>query len=136
VPDHMDGRSFLGLASGQADASEWRQSLVYEYYWEWNFPHTPTVFALREDRFKLIQYHGIWDSDELYDLIEDPLEQHNLIREAEYRDVIARMREDLYNQLVAAGANRIPFGFKRGDGANRRSVLGSRAAPFPDYVKR
>jgi N-acetylglucosamine-6-sulfatase len=136
VPDHMDGQSFLGLATGQAAQGEWRQSLVYEYYWEWSFPHTPTVFALREDRFKLIQYHGIWDTDELYDLIEDPLEQHNLIRDAEYRDVVARMREDLYDRLRAAAANRIPFGFKRGDGSNKRDVRGSRAAPFPDHVKR
>jgi N-acetylglucosamine-6-sulfatase len=135
VPDHMDGQSFLGLAKGRVAQGEWRQSLVYEYYWEWSFPHTPTVFALREDRFKLIQYHGIWDTDELYDLIDDPLEQHNLIRDDEYRDVVARMREDLYDQLFAARANRIPFGFKRGDGSNQRSVRGSGAAPFPDYVK-
>ena len=39
----------------------------------------PTTFALRTGRYKFIQYHGIWDLDELYDLKNDPLEEHNLI---------------------------------------------------------
>jgi N-acetylglucosamine-6-sulfatase len=136
VPDDMDGRSFLNLATGEMPASEWRQSLVYEYYWEWNFPHTPTVFALREDRFKLITYHGIWDTDELYDLIEDPREQRNLIRDPEYRDVVQRMRQELHTRLEEADADRVPFSFKRGGGSNQRSIMGSQAAPFPDWVKR
>ena len=46
--------------------------LLYEYYWEYNFPQTPTTFALRGKRYKFIQYHGIWDIDELYDLKNDP----------------------------------------------------------------
>ena len=50
----------------------------YEYYWEYNFPQTPSIFALRGQRYKFIQYHGIWDIDELYDLQQDPLERHNL----------------------------------------------------------
>jgi len=136
TPDVMEGQSFLGLATGALDAGDWRQSLVYEYYWEWNFPHTPTVFALREDRYKFIQYHGVWDTDELYDLIEDPLEMHNLIDEPEHEDTVRRMRADLHQQLVEADANRVPFSFKRGPGATLRNREGSRAAPFPDGIKR
>src|SRR5690606_37229055 len=45
APGHMDGRSFLRLARGEQ--VEWRDALLYEYYWERNFPHTPTLFALR-----------------------------------------------------------------------------------------
>jgi hypothetical protein len=51
------------------------EELLYEYYWEYAFPHTPTVFALRDARFKYITYHGVWDTDELYDLQEDPAER-------------------------------------------------------------
>lgn len=132
----MDGQSFLGLLTGEMEASAWRQSLLYEYYWEWNFPHTPTVFALREDRFKLIQYHGVWDTDELFDLTADPREQHNLIRDPRHGDVVTRMRRELHDRLVVADANRIPFSFKRGHGANQRSATGSRAASFPEWLKR
>jgi N-acetylglucosamine-6-sulfatase len=132
VSHPRDGQSFLGLATGEEDGSEWRESLLYEYYWEWSFPQTPSVFALRESRFKFIQYHGIWDSDELYDLIEDPREQHNLLREPDYAEVVSRMRGELFARLEASGANRVPFTFKRGDGNGRRNASENGSAPFPD----
>ena len=49
-------------------AVEWRDSLLYEYYWEWNFPATPTVFAIRGERYKYIYYHGVWDRNGLYEM--------------------------------------------------------------------
>jgi N-acetylglucosamine-6-sulfatase len=55
----------------RGEAPAWRDSLLYEYYWECNYPQTPTMFALRRGRYKYIHYYGIWDSDELYDLAED-----------------------------------------------------------------
>ena len=54
---NMDGRSFLALL--QASDVPWRDHMVYEYSWEWNFPATPTTSALRTDRYKYIYYHGI-----------------------------------------------------------------------------
>ena len=134
APAEMDGRSFLDLANGSVPETEWRESPLYEYYWEWNFPHTPTVFALREARFKLIQYHGVWDTDELYGLIDNPKEQRNLIREPQHADVVVRTRRELFNRLEAAGANRVPFTFKRNEGNNLRRAGGPGAASFPDHV--
>ena len=136
TPSYMDGTSFLDLASGKQPLSQWRQYLLYEYYWEWNFPHTPTVFALRGNRFKLIVYHGIWDTDELYDLSADPLEQHNLIHVREHAATAAKMRKALYDRLEKSGGMSVPFGFKRGAGANLRRRAGSKAAPFPPGVLR
>ena len=77
APADLDGRSFLPLLQGAKTA--WREELLYEYYWERNYPQTPTIHALRTDRYKYIHCHGIWDIDELYDLAEDQLEAHNLI---------------------------------------------------------
>ena len=54
--DHFDGRSFYGLARGEV-TENWRNELLYEYYWEFNYPSTPTTFALRTDDYKFIQYH-------------------------------------------------------------------------------
>jgi len=131
TPRAMDGRSFLGLASGELPADPWRHALLYEYYWEFNFPHTPTTFALRSERYKFIEYHGIWDLDEFYDLQEDPQEQHNLILDPQYKRLVAQYRKDLNDRLIAAKANRVPFNSKRGLGAHYRLKSGSHAADFP-----
>lgn len=76
-----------------------RQGLLYEYYWEYNYPHTPTTFALRGDRYKLIQYHGVWDTEELYDLQEDPKETRNLIADPALQEVVREMRAGLFQML-------------------------------------
>jgi N-acetylglucosamine-6-sulfatase len=136
TPANMDGRSFLKLATGELARDQWRDYLLYEYYWEWNFPHTLTMFALRGDRFKFIQYHGIWDTDELYDLRADPQETTNLINDPEHQSSVRRLRAALNQELKARGAMQVPFGGKRGPGANLRRAGGSKAAAFPDNVLR
>jgi N-acetylglucosamine-6-sulfatase len=132
----FDGRSFLGLLSGETKLADWRDYLLYEYYWEYNYPHTPTMFALRGNRYKFIEYWGIWDTDELYDLQEDPHETNNLIRSPEHQKVVREMRQALYDQLRETGGLSVRLGFKRGDGANLRRIGGSKAADFPPYVMR
>lgn len=132
----MDGQSFLQLAAGSMQPSEWRKNILYEYYWEYNFPHTPTTLSLRTQRFKFIQYHGIWDIDELYDMENDPHEEHNLIFEKEHQQLIKKMRADLHEILVKADANRVPFSHKRRMGANLRLKNGSKPAVFPPQLLR
>ena len=66
-PAHFDGMSFVPLLKGEQPP--WRDALLYEYYWEFNYPHTPTTFALRTSAYKYIQYQGVWDTEELFDLI-------------------------------------------------------------------
>jgi len=135
-PDHFDGASFLDLAAKKSDPKAWRQGLLYEYYWEYNFPHTPTVFALREQQFKFIQYLGVWDTDELYDLENDPHETKNLIRDPAHQKTVTRMRKALWVQMRATGGMAMPLGEKRGHGANLRRADGSQAAEFPNEVIR
>ena len=136
TPSFMDGRSFLKLAAGKMDPAAWRKYLLYEYYWEWNFPHTPTTFALRGERYKFIQYHGIWDLDEFYDLEADPHEQHNLIGDKAHAKRVRAYRQRLHEMLVQDKANRVPFSFKRGLGAHYRRADGSHAADFPKVFYR
>ena len=109
---------------------------MYEYYWEPAYPQTPTTFALRGGRYKFIQYHGIWDIDELYDLQTDPHEQRNLIFSTEHQKLITTMRADLHQILESAEANRVPFSHKRRMGSNLRLQSGSRPADFPPQLMR
>ena len=136
TPEQMDGSSFLKLASGEQPASEWRKDLLYEYYWEYSFPQTPTTFALRTPRYKFIQYHGIWDIDELYDLESDPEEKHNLIFMPKHQRLITKMRADLHEILQSSDANRVPFSHKRRMGQNLRIRSGSKPSDFPPELMR
>jgi N-acetylglucosamine-6-sulfatase len=126
----MDGRSFLPFARGESPP--WRDTLLYEYYWERNFPHTPTVHALRGARYKYIRYHGLWDTDELYDLEADPQEMRNLIRDPRHAEVITRMNAALFDTLTTTGGLSIPLVPDRGQRQALRRRSGSREADFPD----
>lgn len=133
-PAGLDGMSWLPLAERRE--APWRKSMLYEYYWERNFPQTPTIHALREERYKFIRYYGIWDIDELYDLQEDPAEMNNLIFRTEYKTVADRMRKELFSMLAKTGGMQIPL-FPDAGGQNRnRNPGASRAADFPEEFYR
>jgi N-acetylglucosamine-6-sulfatase len=77
IPEGFQGRSFLPLLSGPVE--DWREAFLYEYFWERNFPQTPTVLGAHTGRYKFMQYHGVWDKYEIYDLENDPHEMNNLL---------------------------------------------------------
>jgi N-acetylglucosamine-6-sulfatase len=129
APAQMDGKSYLPLLKGEKPA--WRDSLLYEYYWEYAFPQTPTMHALRGDRFKFISYYGIWDINELYDLRNDPIESRNLINNDEFKPVADRMREQLYGVLEKTKGMYIPLKTPRWGQQNLRRESKAKPADFP-----
>jgi N-acetylglucosamine-6-sulfatase len=128
-PSTMDGRSLLALARNPRPP--WRDALLYEYYWERNFPQTPTQHALRTDRYKYIRYHGLWDSDELYDLAQDPDEAQNLAGRSEHATTVRDLNRRLFEMLAATNGLYIPLYPDRGGVNNARRKGGSRGAAFP-----
>jgi N-acetylglucosamine-6-sulfatase len=114
----IDGRSFLPLLRGES--IKWRNHILYEYYWEWNFPATPTVFAIRTERYKYIFYQGIWDHDGFYDLQTDPHERHNLINVPAYSEQIEAMKKQLFDELEASGGLDIPVRRPLGERLDQR----------------
>ena len=106
-PSHMHGMSFLPLLSGQE--TDWRDRIFYEYYWEYDFPQTPTMHGVRTDRYKYIRYHGIWDTNEFYDLQEDPNETNNLIASQEHQEIIKELAGEIYDWLESTGGMQIPL---------------------------
>lgn len=133
-PADCDGASFLPLLQGKP--APWRRELLYEYFWERNFPQTPTIHALRGDRYKFIRYHGIWDIDEIYDLQEDPLESRNLIFSEKHAAIAGQMRTRLFEILEKTGGLNMPLYPDRGGSANRRHPGRSKAAEFPPGLER
>jgi arylsulfatase A-like enzyme len=106
-PPQMQGRSIVPILRG--DDIEWRDRIFYEYYWENHFPQTPTMHGVRTDRYKLIRYHGIWDTNEFYDLKEDPYEMNNLIKSREHREMINQLTDEIYDWLESTGGMQIPL---------------------------
>ena len=107
-PDYMPGVSMVPILKGDKSASK-RNEIFYEYYWEYDFPMTPTVFGMRTDRYKYIRYHGIWDRNELYDIQQDPDEMYNLIADPNYQDTAKSMAHSLYDWLVKTKGMHIPL---------------------------
>jgi len=130
-PAGIDGHSFLALVRGEI--VPWRSEFLNVYYWEKNFPQSPTVFALRGDRFKYTTYYGLWDCDELYDLAVDPAETRNLIDDPAHAATVRSMERRLYELMAEAGAMEIPLNPPMGPSANKRlgPKGGARAADFP-----
>jgi arylsulfatase A-like enzyme len=134
MPPQFEGKSALPLMTGAVSAADWKPGdFVYEYYWEWNFPMTPTTFAIERDRVKYIQYHGIYDLEELYDLAKDPDEMHNLIEDPSMLQTKIALRKALFEQLAdSSGRHAVPFTERFSRGVVRRDREGTGAAPFPD----
>ncbi len=131
-PAQFQGRSFKKLANGEGLKKPWNNEFAYEYFWEYNFPQTPTTFAVRTDRYKLIQYHGVWDREELYDIVNDPTEMENLIEHADLLEVKIRLRNRIF-ELSANSQNEhvVPYTQRRSRGATFRDTTAVKAANFP-----
>ncbi|MCU0791288.1 MAG: sulfatase [Opitutaceae bacterium] len=131
APAHFDGRTLLPLLRG--DSSPWRDYFLYAYYWEQNYPMTPTTFALRGDRYKYITYHGIWDIDELYDIQADPHEMRNLSNDPALAGVKKEMAAKLYSMMKETGGLQIPLNPPAGfiDNLRYGPRGGRQAADFP-----
>lgn len=132
-----DGRSFWSALCRGEPASLDRQHLLYEYYWERNYPHTPTLHAIIGGRFKYIRCHGLWDRDEFYDLENDPGEMNNLIESPEHTERIEQMSDQLWKLLQDSGGHDVPLLEDRGPRFPWRNPDHAPQATFPEeYFRR
>ena len=106
-PEHMQGESFLKVLDGSAQKH--RDRIFYEYYWEYHFPQTPTMFAVRSGDYKYIHYYGLWTQNELYDLKNDPYEMNNLIDNPEYKELSKNLSAQVFDWLQQSGGMQIPL---------------------------
>ena len=76
VPAGMQGRSLLPILQGRTPP-DWRTSMYYRYYHDPGHHNTRAHYGVRTQTHKLISY---WKQKqwELFDLVNDPHELHNL----------------------------------------------------------
>ncbi len=94
MPADMQGRSLLPLLKGQPPA-DWRTSMYYRYYHDPGDHNTRAHYGLRTTTHKLIYF---WKKDqwELYDLVKDPDELHNIYGDPAQKDLIEKLKAELY----------------------------------------
>ena len=132
APAAIAGTSMLPLAQGER--IPWRDALLYEYYWERNFPQTPTVHAIRGHRYKYIRYHGVWDIDELFDLQADPLEANNLIFSPGHEAIVGKLNRQLFEMLAETDGLSMPLSPDEGSMQRLRRADKAKAAEFPPQL--
>jgi arylsulfatase A-like enzyme len=93
VPGDMQGRSLLPILTGRAPA-DWRTSMYYRYYHDPGDHNTRAHYGVRTRTHKLIYF---WKKDqwELFDLVNDPYELHNLYGEPGQESLTASMKAEL-----------------------------------------
>ncbi|MEQ9865803.1 sulfatase family protein [Pectobacterium aroidearum] len=135
-PKNYDGNSFLNIKSDKEKQAKRKDYFAYEYFWEYDFPYTPTTFAIRTPEYKYIQYYGIWDKEELYDMKNDPDEKQNLIDSKDKKLIETKiaLRKQLYMELKDHdNRNVIPYNQRTKEGqVFRYQETGKKMADFPD----
>ena len=89
VPQAMQGANLMPLVNGNRKG--WRTDFFYEHLFE--YPTIPKSEAVRNEQFKYIRYieqRPVYE--ELYDLENDPYEEHNLTAKPQYRDILKSLR--------------------------------------------
>jgi arylsulfatase A-like enzyme len=118
VPRQMQGRSWRPLFEGKS--AGWRQSFLAEYFWESNFPTTPTLVAVRTHTAKLIKYPGHEEWTELFDLASDPYETRNLVKDSRHRELLAKMNAEFDEQVRATGFRIPDYAHKPGEAPKKK----------------
>ena len=101
VPAEMQGRSLLPVLRGRTPA-DWRTSMYYRYYHDPGDHNTRTHYGVRTTTHKLIYF---WKKDqwELFDLVNDPHELHNLYGEPGQDQLTATLKAELLRLKQAVG---------------------------------
>lgn len=118
--DHVQGRSFAGQLLGDTP-QDWPTSMYYRYWMHNDGAHAcPAHYGVRTRTHKLICYYNDpldqpgacgpanpveW---ELFDLIEDPLEVHNIYGTPEASEITAELRAELRRLQNAVGDEPFP----------------------------
>jgi arylsulfatase A-like enzyme len=93
IPSDMQGRSLLPVVRGHTPP-DWRTSMYYRYYHDPGDHNTRAHYGIRTRTHKLIYF---WKKDqwELFDLVHDPQEMHNLYGQPGHEQITATLKTEL-----------------------------------------
>ena len=93
VPTDIQGRSLLPILRGKKPPG-WRSSMYYRYYHDPGDHNTRAHYGVRTSTHKLIHF---WKKDqwELFDIVNDPHELHNLYGLPGHEPITAALKTEL-----------------------------------------
>ena len=97
VPDHLDGKSMLELVRGNTKG--WREFIDLEHSMCYSKDHWN---ALTDGKFKYI-YYAYDGREELFDLVNDPNELHNLSADPANKSALLQWRQRMVEHLSERG---------------------------------
>ena len=103
----LQGKSWVPIFSGKVKA--WRSSFLVEYYSDTVFPRIVKMGykAVRNQRYKYIHYTELEGMNELYDLVKDPYELHNMINDPAMASTLKEMKKELNRLLRQTGGDQL-----------------------------
>lgn len=101
LPWWVQGRSLLPLLRDEIEDGAHRDGVRTEFYGAINYPDQTHATMYRDERWKLITYHGK-DLFELYDLENDPWEHRDLSRDSAYQDRLHDLMRRSFDATVCA----------------------------------
>ena len=103
VPSSVQGRSFRQLLETGHEPAGWKQEAYYRYWMHMVHHDNPAHVGIRTKTHKLIYYYGCNQDGgyqtpagwELYDLVNDPHETHNLYDDPASADLVSDLKQRL-----------------------------------------
>lgn len=117
IPEAFQGRSFRPLLHGETP-SDWRQAMYYRYWMHKSHHNVYAHYGIRTERYKLIYYYsdalgqpGTIDETyepewELFDLLEDPCELHDVHDDPKFADIAKELKLELHRLQEEVGDER------------------------------
>jgi arylsulfatase A-like enzyme len=96
VPQRLQGESLIPLVKGEK--VDWRSSIFCEHLMI--EAHIPNSECIRTDNMKFIRYPKHPEYVELYDLKNDPWEEHNLSQDSKYQNQIIEFQKQIDNWIT------------------------------------
>jgi arylsulfatase A-like enzyme len=95
VPRQMQGKSLLPLMN--TESNNWRDTIFCEHLMDEQ--EIPNSESIRTEKWKFIRYPKHPEFIELYNLIDDPWEEHNLAPQKIYRQMISHFQLQCDNRI-------------------------------------
>jgi alpha-L-rhamnosidase len=96
IPEEYQGISLLPYVNNKKPKKV-REYILFEHLWK--LPEIPSSEGIRTNKWKYFRYRFIEAPEELYDLVNDPLETNNLVHDPAFMDILNKLRKECDSQI-------------------------------------